>query len=169
MLPMDSGRRRRLTDRSRRNAGLGEIEALEQRLVMSYSPLGYSLPDLTVIGYAGPSAAYGGQLGVTAQVTNLGASSIIEPLNLAPGSVSSADAGPSTVNVYISNVPRITASSIVIGQLAVPMLSQNSTTTVSATLTLPAKQPTYPGIGQNAFILFAADATHAVNEIDELP
>jgi hypothetical protein len=104
---------------------------------------------------------------VTAQVTNLGASSIIEPLNLAPGSVSSADAGPSTVNVYISNVPRITASSIVIGQLAVPMLSQNSTTTVSATLTLPAKQPTYPGIGHNAFILFAADATHAVNEIDE--
>lgn len=164
---MDSGRRRRLTDRSRRRVGLGVVEALEQRLVMSYSPLGYSLPDLSVIGFAGPSAAYGGQIGVTAQVTNLGASSIIEPLNQAPGSPSSADAGPSTVNVYLSPTPKLANNSILIGQLAIPSISQNNTIQVSATLTLPASPSRYPAIGHNAFIIFVADSTQAVREIDE--
>src|SRR5438105_4542509 len=75
----------RRAERVRRRPDRIAPERLEGRELLSYSPLGFSLPDLTVTGRAAPIAAYGGPLAVEVDVRNLGASSLIEPLNLEPG------------------------------------------------------------------------------------
>ena len=49
-----------------------------------FSPLGFSLPDLTITGQAGPRAAWGGTLVVSAILQNIGASTITEPLSQLP-------------------------------------------------------------------------------------
>ena len=47
--------------RSRRTpAGSPTLEQLETRELLAYTPLGFSLPDLTVSGYASTVAAWGG-------------------------------------------------------------------------------------------------------------
>ena len=88
-------------------------------LSLAFSSLGFSLPDLTITGQAGPRAAWGGVLEVSAILQNIGASTITEPLSQAPattaptpgspyGSTSTADAPETTVTVLLSRSARST-------------------------------------------------------------
>ena len=154
--------------RNRRAAVRLETEALEGRQLLSYSPLG-SLPDLTVTGQAGAIAAYGGPLTVTLDVRNLGAASTIEPLNLQPGSTSTADAGPSHVGVYLLRTPHARpggAGSVLIGEVPIPGVPQNSLVTVSQTLQMPAKPHRFPGSGGNVYLAFRADDLGEGDDLD---
>ena len=106
----DDRRARRRTDRT-------ALEQLEGRQLLSYSSLGYSLADLRVTGQAGPVAAWASPLQVTATLQNTGASTMVEPLSLAPASQvqtgpdgqpvpsfwvpSSTDASTSVVGIYL--------------------------------------------------------------------
>lgn len=135
---------------------------------MSYAPIG-SQPDLTVTAQAGAIAAYGGPLTVTLDVQNLGASSTIEPLNLQPGSPSTADSAPSHVGVYLLRTrnSRIgSAGSIRIGEVAVPAVLQNSVVTVTDTLILPARPRKFPGSGGTAYLAFKADDLRETADLD---
>lgn len=136
---------------------------------MAYSGLGFSLPDLLVSGYAGPGAAYGGPLTVTAQVRNIGASSFVEPLAMAPGAASSADAGTFNVGVYMTKGPRFTKSAIRIGTITFDQgLSQNDMETKSVTIpALPSRPAGFPAAGKNIFITLVADIDQQVREQDK--
>jgi hypothetical protein len=161
--------RRNLTARNRRAAVTTTcLEALETRQLMAYSPIG-SLPDLTVTGQAGAIAAYGQPISVILNVHNLGASSTIEPLNLEPNATSSADAGPSHVGVYLLRNSRVKAGgagSILIGEVPIGSIAQNSLAVVSATLDMPSKPARFPGSGGTVFIGFRADDLREVQDID---
>jgi len=91
VLPSDS-RPVRPERHARRRTNLADLERLETRDLMAFSTLGYSLPNLTVSGTAGSSAAWGGTLGVTAYVANVGSSTITNPIAQAPGDPTTADA-----------------------------------------------------------------------------
>lgn len=136
---------------------------------MAYSGLGFSLPDLLVSGYAGPGAAYGGPLTVTAQVRNIGASSFVEPLSMAPGATSSADAGTFNVGVYMTKGPRFTKGAIRIGTIAFDQgLDQNDMQTKSVTIpALPNRPAGFPASGKNIFITLVADIDQQVREQDK--
>lgn len=99
-----------------------------------------------------------------------GASSTIEPLNLAPGSTSSADAGPTQVGVYMSRKPRgqIGGPGVVkLGDISVPAVPQNSIVEASGTVTLPSTPPRkYPGDGGTVYVFFRADDTNTVRDLD---
>lgn len=160
--------RRDLAARNRRAALRPRTEMLEGRQLLSYSPIG-SLPDLTVTAQAGAIAAYGGPIAVTLDVRNLGASTLIEPLNLQPGSFSTADAGPSRVGVYLLRNARALpggAGSVLIGEVAVPGVPQNSLVTVSQTLILPQRPRRFPGSGGNVFLGFKVDDLKEVADAD---
>ena len=108
----------RLLKRAARRADVGSLEQLEARELLAFSPLGFSLPDLTITGQAGPRAAWGGALAVSAILQNTGASTITEPLSQLPatsrptagspyGSTSTADVPDSMdYDVFVSRVPR---------------------------------------------------------------
>ena len=107
----------RLLQRTRRRTDLANLEQLESRALLAFSSLGFSLPDLTITGHAGPRAAWGGVLDVSAFLQNIGASTITEPLSQAPaaqppvpgspfGSTSTADAPDTTVAVLASRSSR---------------------------------------------------------------
>ncbi len=83
MLPWETLRARE-DRRTRRRKQLAAPEVLEGRELLSYTSLGYSLPDLTISGIGGPAAAWGGSYQLTVLVKNTGASTIIEPLSLVP-------------------------------------------------------------------------------------
>ncbi len=121
---------------------------------MAYSPLGYSLPDLTVSGIAAPVAAYEGPLTVTVNVSNLGASSILEPNALPFGSPSHADAPASTVTVYLGSRPNFRAGIVPIGTIDIPAVPQNSLLQVTQTLTMPVNYPVLPDVGGTAYVFF---------------
>jgi hypothetical protein len=160
--------RRDFAARNRRAALRPETEALEGRQLLSYSPIG-SLPDLTATGQAGAIAAYGGPLSVTVDVRNLGASSQVEPLSLQPGAVSTADAGPSHVGVYLLRTPHThpgAGGSVLIGEIPVPGVPQNSLVTVSQTLLMPAKPFRFPGSGGFVYLAFRADDLREVRDLD---
>ena len=160
--------RRDFAARNRRAAVRPETEALEGRQLLSYSPIG-SLPDLTVTAQAGAIAAYGGPISVTLDVRNLGASSLVEPLALQPGAVSTADAGPSHVGVYLLKNKHVHAGgggSVLVGEIAIPAVPQNSLVTVSQTLILPARPHGFPGSGGNVLLAFRADDQREVRDID---
>ncbi len=73
MLPRESRNSRRQR-RTRRRTDLAALEALEERTLLSFTTLGFSLPDLTISGQAGPRAAWGGSLNVSVYLQNIGAS-----------------------------------------------------------------------------------------------
>ncbi len=107
---------------------------------MAFSPLGFSLPDLTITGSVGTRAAWGGPLGVIATVVNSGSSTITNPLAQAPGSVSTADAPHSLVSVLIT--PRKSLRNAVsIGSFEAPPISQNSFEQIAESFTLPSTAP----------------------------
>jgi hypothetical protein len=155
--------------RRRRPLQPSGLETLESRELMAYSALGYSLPDLSIRNaFSGPIAAYGGEVAVTVDVANLGASSLAEPLNLAPGATSTADAPASVVNVYLVRNPRLNPErGIFIGTVNVPAIPQNRLARVTATINLPANRPAgYPDSGQNVFLAYKIDAGRQVQDFD---
>ncbi len=84
MQPSDS-RPQRPGRRARRRTHLAAPERLESRELLATSPLGFSLPDLTISGSVGTRAAWGGSLGVIATVINQGTSTITNPIAQGPG------------------------------------------------------------------------------------
>jgi hypothetical protein len=146
----------------------GNLESLENRTVLNYTPLGYSLPDLTVRGATPPVAAYGGTITITADISNIGHSSLVEPTALEPGAISQADAPASTLGVYLSTNPhRLTRQAVKIGTIDVPPIRQNSTLNLVQTLNMPATRPRrLPPNGGDVFVLFRANDDRSVQELD---
>jgi hypothetical protein len=134
---------------------------------LAFTPLGFSLPDLTVDATVAPVAAYAGPLGVRLDVRNLGASSLIEPINLPPGAGSSADAPPSEVEVFISSKARFGPTAIPLTTIPVPAVPQNSKIQVNAVINLPPIRPLgFPGSGGKVYFYFLADPLHQVLDTD---
>jgi hypothetical protein len=154
VLPFDARRNRR-NGRDRRPPVSAAVERLEMRELLAYSPLGVSLPDLTVSGFTAPVAAWGAPFAVTVDVQNLGSSSIIEPTQLAPGSASTADAPPSKVDVIFHTGFGPRARSVVVGVIDVPAIQQNSLVRITQDFPqLPARPPGFAAFNQNVFVSF---------------
>jgi hypothetical protein len=161
--------------RARRRTDLAILERLEERALLAFSPLGFSLPDLTVTGEAGPRAAWGGKLDVSVYLQNIGASTITEPMSQAPpteppitgslyGSTSSADAPASTVAVVLSPSPRSLRGSINLGKIEAPSVAQNSVEQLSAMFTLPSRPAGFAGAGGKFFVFFVANSSQSFPE-----
>jgi hypothetical protein len=166
VLPWESRRKRR-NGRAGRPRGLESLERLEGRELLAYTPLGYSLPDLTVSGYTSTAAAWGGPLTVTLNIRNLGASTFPEPTALAPGAVSTADAAPTTVAVVLSRSPHPNShNSFVVTNIAVPLVMQNNLIQQTQTITLPSQPARFPGDGGKLYVGFRINPTGNVNESD---
>ena len=149
--------------RARRRTDLAGLEQLEGRQLLSYSSLGYSLPDLQISGLAGPVASWGSTYQVTVVLQNTGASTIIEPLSLVPASEvavgpdgslvppyyvpSSADAAASQIGIYLAPRPHSLAGAIEIGTATAPALSQNDIERFNVSLTLPAQPAGFRSTG----------------------
>jgi hypothetical protein len=145
------------------------VEGLESRELLTFTPLGTPLPDLVVHGGVPPLAAYGGSITVTADVSNLSSSARLEPLALFPGAVSGADAGPSTVGVFISPFGgrNWTRRRVKLGDIQVPSVRQNSTLNLEATFAMPTSPPAgFPGSGGQVFVWFKANDSRAIREVD---
>jgi len=158
-------RRERRSGRPRPSGARVAVEGLEGRQLLAYSSLGFSLPQLSVTGFAPTAAAYGGPITVDVTVTNLGASSIVEPTNLAPGSTSSADATPTTVQVFAGATPHSTKKAILIDTITIPSVPQNSEVEVLSTFNLPARPAGFPGIGGKIYLTFVVDNSQSVQQI----
>jgi hypothetical protein len=137
---------------------------------MTYSPLGYSLPNLNVTGYAAQEAAWGGSFAVDVTVQNQGASSLIEPTHLAQtttdpttGAVtitpSDADSLPTTVDVYAGTKPNSTTGLVKIDSIAIPAVLQNSQYTTSTVFSLPSRPAGFPSNGGHVYITFIVEGT----------
>lgn len=107
---------------------------------MTISPLGFSLPDLTISGSVGTRAAWGGTMGVVATVSNIGTSTITEPLSQAPGAVGSADAPQSQVSVVITP-RRSLRHAVTVYTFEAPPIDQNSLEQIAEAFTLPPTAP----------------------------
>jgi hypothetical protein len=163
--PRESRRTGRL-GRVRNRPDLAPLECLEGRQLLAYSPLGFSLPDLIVSGTSSPLASYGRDISVTVDVQNIGASSIIEPLALLPGAVSTADAPPSTVGVFLTPRQNSLRGAIRIGTINVPFLRQNSLVRITQNIPLPLRPGGFPGNGGRVFLNFQANADNSIIEAD---
>jgi hypothetical protein len=130
---------------------------------MAFSPLGFSLPDLSITGSAATRAAWGGTLGIVATVLNTGTSTITNPIAQAPGSVTTADAPTSTVAVVITPRPH-SGRAVTIGTFQAPPVSQNSLEQIAETFTLPARPAGFSGGGGKFFIHFIVNSNGAVLE-----
>ena len=154
------------------------MEQLEGRQLLSYSSLGYSLPDLRISGLASPVASWGSTYQVTVVLQNTGASTIIEPLSLVPASEvavvngslvppyyvpSSADAAASQVGIYLAPRPHSLAGAIEIGTATAQALSQNDIERFNVSLTLPARPPGFRSTGVY-YIRLVANQTQSVLE-----
>jgi len=165
--------------RARRRTDLAALEQLEGRQLLSYSSLGYSLPDLKISGLAGSVASWGGSYQVTVVLQNTGASTIIEPLSLVPASEvavgpdgspvppyyvpSSADAASSQVGIYLAPRPHSLAGAIEIGTATAPPLTQNNIERFDVSLTLPQQPAGFRAAGVY-YIRLVANETHSVLE-----
>jgi hypothetical protein len=160
--PLDARNQRR-GGRARGGSVRGPIEALERREVLSYSTLGYSLPNLNVTGLSAPVAAWGQPLAVAVNVYNTGASTINEPLHLTPGSVSTADAPASTLYVFASNRPH-GHKQVLIGSINVPAIHENDVVSGTQSFLLPARPAGFPGNGGHIFLTYSQNPTRAFTE-----
>ena len=140
---------------------------------MAYSPFGYSLPELAVTGYAATAASWGGSLSVDVTVQNQGASSLIEPLDLAPAvinpdtgavspTVSTADSAATTVDVFASAKPNATSGLVKIDTVSIPAISQNSFYDTVASFTLPARPKGFPGNGGKIYLTLVVDNNQTI-------
>jgi hypothetical protein len=155
-------------DQRTRSTRRAQLERLEGRELLSYSPLNASFPDLVPTGATAPVAAYGQPFTIRADIANRGASSQVEPQGLAPGATSFADAGPTVLGVYISRSSHFNLRTAQrIGEVPVPAVAQNSVVTVQGTVTMPAARPGLPPVGGRLFVFFCADDTQNVQESDE--
>ncbi len=154
----------RLERRARRRTNLADLERLEARDLMAFSSLGFALPDLTVSGVAGSPAAWGGTLGLTATVDNLGSSTITNPIAQAPGNLSTTDAPASTVAVLITPHRHSLNGAIQVGTIAVPAIPQNSLEQITDAVTLPSRPAGFAGPGGRFFVRLVANADGSVFE-----
>lgn len=170
----------RLTRRSkgdRRRPGLtAAVENLEGRQLLAYNSLGFALPDLVVEGFAAPVATWGGPLAITADVKNIGSTTTIEPIALAPGATSTSDVAAFQLNVYaIPTVGQPTrglhghaarsanlnlaSSAVLVGAINVPAIDQNTLDQVTQTITLPARPDGFPETGDIGIFLVVSPKT----------
>jgi hypothetical protein len=174
VLPRES-RIQRLKHRARRRTDLTALEVLEERTVLSFSNLGFSLPDLRVTGEAGPRAAWGGSIVVSAYLQNIGASTTTEPMSQAGAtdtqatgslysSASAADANNSVIQVLISPTAKSLKGAIELGTIDAPTLEQNSVDQLSSPFTLPSQPAGFAGAGGKFFVWFVANSTNAFPE-----
>ncbi len=163
MFSRDPRRERRII-RPRRRPERVAVEGLETRQLMTYSPFGFSLPQLSVTGYSASQAAYGGPLTVDVTVENQGASSLIEPTNLAPGAISTADSPPTTVQVFASTKPNATAGLVLVDTIVIPSIRQNSDYEVISTFALPARPPGFPANGGKIYLTLVVNNNQAILE-----
>ncbi|WP_152049764.1 hypothetical protein [Tautonia marina] len=155
--------------KTRRRSAPVALESLEGRQLLAYTPLGFSIPDLAIAdAYTGPVGAYGGPISVTVEVSNLGQSSIPEPLAQFPGSASTADAGPTEIAVYFNSRGHGPARNrVLLGTLDVPAIPQNRLAQVTGTFTLPDMPPMgFPGLGQTGFITLELDPDRLIRDLD---
>jgi hypothetical protein len=166
----------RLLKRAARRADVGSLEQMEARELLAFSALGFSLPDLTITGQAGPRAAWGGTLEVSAILQNIGTSTMTEPLSQLPttsaptpgspyGSTSTADVPDSTIGVFLSRSARSAKGAIELGTIEAPPISQNSVEQLADSFTLPARPSGFPGAGGKFFVWFVADSSNSVLEV----
>ena len=162
-MPPSDARYPRRGRRAQGTRTIAGLEPLESRELLAYSPLGYSLPDLTVQAFSAPVAAWGQPIAITADVYNIGASTVTEPFNQipngypstdlagqgAPGS-SHANSQPTVLDVFASLRPG-KGPYLDLGELAVPAINQNSLAVVSGDITLPAKPFGFPQYGKIYF------------------
>jgi len=139
---------------------------LEKRELLAFSPLGASLPDLSVSGFAAPTAAWGGTLAVTVNVQNTGASTIPEPFAQAPGDISSADAPATTVNVFATPRPNSLRGEVLVGTIDVPLTRQNTFQQISSTINLPNQPPGFAGDGGAIFLHFQVNPNQNFTELN---
>ena len=164
MFPWESRRRRRSGGPGLLPPVVAAVESLESRQLMAYSPLGASLPKLTISGYASPAASWSGPLTVTVNIANVGASTYLEPLALAPGTTSTSDAPASTVAVFAATNPRFKGA-VAVGTVSIPALGQNSFQQVTSTITLPARPAGFPADGGRIYLALEADANNNVFQL----
>jgi hypothetical protein len=175
-----NSRRERRSERPRRLPGRIAVEGLETRQLMTYSPLGYSLPNLSVSGYAAQEAAWGGTLGVEVTVQNQGASSLVEPTHLFPtttdqttGNViitpSNADALPTMVDVYASTKPNATTGLIKLDSVSIPAVTQNSLFQTTTVFNLPSRPKGFPSNGGKIYLTYIIENTQAVTQKGQIP
>jgi hypothetical protein len=157
----------RLERRARRRTNLADLERLEARDLMAFSSLGFSLPDLTISGVAGSPAAWGGTLGLTATVDNIGSSSITNPIAQAPGNLSTADAPESRVAVLITPHRNSLNGAIQVGTFEAPALSQNSLEQITASVTLPSRPAGFARPGGRFFVRLVANSDGSVYELNQ--
>jgi hypothetical protein len=131
---------------------------------MAYSPFGYSLPQLSVTGYAAPETSWGGLLTVDVNVQNQGASSLIEPTNLAQGSTSTADSPATTVQVYAAAKPNATSGVVLIDTISIPSVPQNSNYQTISTIALPSRPAGFPGVGGKIYLTYVVDNGQAITQ-----
>jgi hypothetical protein len=174
VLPRES-RIPRQERRARRQTDLTGIERLEERTLLSFSNLGFSLPDLTITGEAGPRAAWGGTLDVSVYLQNIGASTTTEPLSqaapldtLAPNSpyssTSQADAPDSTVSVFLTPKP-VFRNVVALGTFEAPPLTQNNLEQLVESFTLPARPSGFAGAGGKFYVWFLANSANQLPEV----
>ncbi len=177
MLPWETLRARD-NRRARRRTDLAALEQLEGRQLLSYSSLGYSLPDLQVRGLAGSVATWGGSYSVTVLLQNTGASTMIEPLSLVPASEvavgpdgnlvppsyipSTADAAASQVGIYLAPRPHSLAGAIEIGT-ATAGVTQNNIDEFTVPLTLPQRPAGFRATGVY-YIRLVANVNQTIQE-----
>ncbi len=139
------------------------LEGLETRQLMAYTAFGYSLPQLAVTGYAAPSAAYGGTLAIDINVENRGASSLVEPTNLAPGSLSFADSPATSVQVFgsIAGNPNY----VLLGTVQIPTIRQNQDYETVTSVVLPARPAGFPRTG-NLFLTLVVNNDRSVLQVN---
>jgi hypothetical protein len=162
VLPV-AARHPRRNDRALRSI---ELERLEKRELLSYSPLGFSQPDLAVSGFGPPVAAWGGPLTVTVDVRNIGSSTIIEPLAQEPGAASTADAGPVGVSVFLIRGTSFRDRAIQIGTIGIDTLAQNSDVHLNETFVLPPQPPGFRNISGDLHLGFVVSSGGAVPNLN---
>jgi len=147
---------------------------LEDRQLMAYSSLGFSLADVAVSGVAAPVTTWGDTLTLSVTVQNTGASTIVEPLSLVPPSQiqigpngrpvpsyevpSQTDAADMTIGVYLVPNGRPRAGRLKIGEITAPGLAQNSIEQFDATVTLPERPAGFPASGNFSIRLVANES-----------
>ena len=175
MLPRES-RNSRGQRRARRQTDVSALESLEKRTLLSFSTLGYSLPDLTITGETGPRAAWGGTIDVSVYLDNIGASSTTEPMSQLPpteqqaagslyGSTSASDAPDSMIEVVLTKSPHSLKGAVTLGTFEAPPLNQNSVEQVTDAFTLPARPKGFPAASGKFYVWFFANSTGSFQEV----
>lgn len=153
---------------------LTTLERLESRELLSFSDLGFSLPDLIVSGEAGPKAAWGGTISVSGFLQNIGASTITEPTQqVPPGELvppgngylgtndsSTADAQDTSIAIFITPHRNSMRGAILIATTEAPPISQNSVDPFeTAPITLPSRPKGFPADRGTFYIRLMANSS----------